>query len=93
MTSAYDDTNRPFKLARPQQLDELTPDKVVAVVLRLAMEICVLRDRLKTHEQLFAEHSLLMPEDIERFTPSKDDATARQEARNELIEHIINDLS
>ena len=36
---------------------------------------------------------LLSREDIERFTPSEDEAAARQEARNELIENIINDLS
>ena len=93
MATTTDDPSRPFKLPRPRQLDDLTPDQIIAVVWRLAMEICVLRDRLSTHEQLFAEQSLLSREDIERFTPSEDEAAARQEARNELIENIINDLS
>ena len=93
MMTTNDDASRPFKLPRPHQLENLTPDQVVAVVLRLAMEICVLRDRLGTHEQLFAEQSLLSREDIERFTPSENEAAARQKARNELIESIINDLS
>lgn len=93
MTTSNEDTSRPFKLPRPRQLDELTPDQVVAVVLRLAMEICVLRDRIRTHEQLLAEQGSLTPEDIERFTPSKNEAAARQRASNELIESIINDLS
>lgn len=92
-SSSNDDPNRPFKLARPRQIDELTPDQVVAVVLRLSMEICVLRDRLSTHEQLLAEQNLLTPERIDEFRPSKDEASARKKARDELIESIIDDLS
>ena len=88
-----DKEDRPFKLPRPAQLDELSPDQVVAVVMRLAMEICVLRDRLRTHEQLLAAQSLLSPEAIEWYTPSKDEAASRQDARSKLIEGIINDFS
>lgn len=88
-----DDTSRPFKLPRPQQLENLTPDQVVAVVLRLAMEISVLRDRLSTYEELFEERGIVPRADFESFTPSKSEAAARQKARTELIESIINDLS
>ncbi len=93
MATTNDDTSRPFKLTRPRQLKELSPDQYVAVIWRLAMEICVLRDRLGTHEQLFAAQGLLSPEDIEQYTPSENETTARQKARSELIENIINDLS
>lgn len=84
---------RPFRLPRPDQLDELSPDQVVAVVMRLAMEICVLRDRLQTHEQLLDAKNVMPAEEIEGYTPSKDESAARQEARRRLIESIINDLS
>ncbi|MFK7957070.1 MAG: hypothetical protein AB8B96_13330 [Lysobacterales bacterium] len=85
-----DDPNRPFKLPRPNQIKDLSPDQVVAVVLRLAMEVSVLRDRLRTHELLIAE---LSPEDVDQFTPAQDEASARQQARTDLIDSIINDLS
>jgi hypothetical protein len=88
-----DDTDRPHKLPRPHQLENLTPDQVVAVVLRLAMEVSVLRDRLGTYEELFEKHGVLSRDDIEGFKPSKSEAAARQKARTELIESIINDLS
>ncbi len=88
-----EDKDRPFKLPRPQQLETLTPDQVVAVVLRLAMEVSVLRDRLSTHEQLLAEHDLLSPEEVEQFSPSPEQAQARKNARTQLIESIIKDLS
>ena len=94
MTAATgDDASRPHKLPRPRQVQDLSPDQLVAVVWRLAMEICVLRDRLGTHEALFAERSLLSREDIEGHTPSQDESAARLKARTELIESIIDDLS
>jgi hypothetical protein len=91
--SAGEKQERPFKLPRPDQLHELSPDQVVAVVMRLAMEICVLRDRLRTHEELLAGRGVLSPEEIESHTPSKSESAARQEASTRLIESIINDLS
>lgn len=88
-----EDKKRPFKLPRPHQIENLSPDQVVAVVLRLAMEISVLRDRLSTYEELLAEHGVLAREEVEQFTPSKNGTAVRQKARTELIENIINDLS
>ena len=87
------DPNRPYKLPRPRQIGDLSADQLVAVIWRLAMEICVLRDRLGTHEALLAGQDVLSREDIEAYTPSKDESSARLKARNELIENIINDLS
>jgi hypothetical protein len=57
------------------------------------MEIGVLRDRLRTHEKLLVEQSLLSPEAVEDFRPSKQETAARQKANIDLIESIINDLS
>ena len=93
MTAASPDPDRPYKLPRPHQIEELNPDQLVAVIWRLAMEICVLRDRLGTQEQLLLEQSLLSRDDIEGYAPSADEAAARLKARTELIESIINDLS
>ena len=93
MAAASNDAARPHKLPRPRQIQELNPDQLVAVVWRLAMEICVLRDRLGTHEQLLAEKNVLTREDIEAYSPSQDETAARVKARTELIENIITDLS
>ena len=92
-TAAGDDAARPHKLPRPRQIQDLDPDQLVAVIWRLAMEICVLRDRLGTHEELLAGRNVLSAEEIERHTPSQDESAARLKARTELIENIINDLS
>ena len=93
MTAASPDPDRPYKLPRPRQIENLSSDQLVAVIWRLAMEICVLRDRLGTHEELLAGKGVLSREDIEAHAPSKDETAARLQARTELIENIINDLS
>ena len=85
--------DRPFKLPRPNQLEQLTPDQIVAVVLRLAMEVSVLRDRVTTHEVLLSEHGLLNPVEVDQFEPTRQDAAERMKARTELIDSIIKDLS
>ncbi len=93
MAAALPDPNRPYKLARPRQIEDLNPDQLVAVIWRLAMEVCVLRDRLSTHEELLCETGALSQEAIEGHRPSKEQAAARMKGRAELIENIVNDLS
>ena len=88
-----DNVERPHRLRRPDQLESLTPDQIVAVVLRLAMEVSVLRDRLSTHEQLLSDKGVLTRDDVEGFTPSAEDAAARIQARTLLIDGIIKDLA
>ena len=83
----------PQRLPRPRQIDELTPDQIVAVVLRLAMEVSVLRDRLHSHELLLDKHGLLSPDSVDEFQPAPEAEQQRQRARTALIEKIIADLS
>ena len=87
------DTPSPERLARPRQIESLSPDQIVAVVLRLAMEVSVLRDRLHSHELLLAEHDLLSPESVDAFTPGPEANQHRKLERSALIEKIIADLS
>ena len=93
MSAASADPDRPYKLPRPRQIENLSPDQLVAVIWRLAMEICVLRDRIGTHEELLRGNGALSRQAIECHKPSKEEAAARLKARAELIESIINDLS
>lgn len=79
----------PARLARPQQLDSLSPDQLVAVVLQLAMEISVLRERLATHEALLADAGVLDRSAVDAYAPAGDEAARRNADRNALIESII----
>ena len=83
----------PQPIERPRQIDELSPDQLVAALLRLTMEVSVLRDRLATHEALLAEHGLLNPESIDAFEPKADERQQRTQARMQLIDSVMKDLS
>ncbi|MFK8052920.1 MAG: hypothetical protein AB8F65_08075 [Woeseiaceae bacterium] len=85
--------DRPFKLQKPTQLESLTPDQTVAALLRLTMEISVLRDRLKTQEQLLIDNNIISAGAIDQYKPEADDAAARGQQRMQLIEQLINDLT
>jgi hypothetical protein len=83
----------PQPIDRPRQITELTPDQMVAALLRLTMEISVLRDRLASHEALLAEHGLLSTESIDAFQPNAEDRERRTQARLKLIDSLMKDLS
>ncbi len=87
------ETPRPEKLARPNQLKALTQDQLVAALLRLTMEISVLRDRLRTQENLLVDNGVLGADAIDRYEPSAEESALRGESRAALIQQLINDLS
>ena len=82
----------PERLPRPHQLQSLTPDQLVAVVLHLAMEISVLRDRLATHEALLDAGNVMPRETVESFAPDGDESARRTAARAELITALLDKL-
>ncbi|MEM8983344.1 MAG: hypothetical protein AAGC71_09970 [Pseudomonadota bacterium] len=83
----------PQRLARPQLLTELTQDQTVAALLRLAMEISVLRDRVRTQEQLLVEHGVIGADEIDAYAPDADEQALRLRSKTDLIERLISDLS
>jgi len=78
---------------KPNFIADATPDKLVAVTLRLAMEISVLRDQLDTQRALLEKHGILSDTDFENFTPSADQVMQRKAAKEDLIAGMISDLS
>ncbi|MCS6946161.1 MAG: hypothetical protein NZM12_00945, partial [Steroidobacteraceae bacterium] len=53
-----------------QPLDKADVAQLVAVAMRLAMEVATLRDRLATHEALLAQRGVLDSAAIDAYTPS-----------------------
>jgi predicted nucleic acid-binding Zn-ribbon protein len=82
-------TNR---LERPRQIDELSPDQLVAVVLRLTMEISALRERLATNEQLLQQAGIFADNAIDDFKIDAQEKSRRDAERFRLIDNVINDL-
>ena len=77
---------------RPRFLAEPGLDTAVAAILRLAMELSVLRDRLDAHEALAERTGAYTSEDVEGFTPPPDRAARRAAERKRLVEGLMRDL-
>ncbi|QIG53589.1 hypothetical protein G6N82_04980 [Altererythrobacter sp. BO-6] len=78
---------------KPQFLDNPGQDKAVAAILRLAMEISVLRDRIDTHEALAEQSGAYTALDVESYNPDPERAARRAARRKSLIEGLMHDLS
>jgi hypothetical protein len=66
--------------------------QLVAVTMRLAMEVTVLRDRLQTHEVLLARHGLLDAATVDAHVPDAEKQAERDAATRTLIAALAADL-
>lgn len=78
---------------KPEFIAQPNMDKLVAVVLRLAMENSVLRDRIERQEHLLKTHNVLTEKDYETFEPDPEMAKQSQAANFDLIRAIAKDLA
>ena len=67
-------------------------DKMISVIMRLAMENTVLRDRIIRQEKLLIKKGVLSEDDIEDYELDKEASRMSQSESFDLIRAIINDL-
>ena len=84
MSAATSGPSQPLAAADLSQL--------VAVALRLAMEVGALRERLATHEALLARHGLLDAAAVDAYQPDAAEAAARAASARALIEALATDI-
>ena len=77
---------------KPEFMGEQGMDKVVSVVLRLAMEISVLRDTVQMQRDLLIKSNLLDPSNFEDYEIDESEKSKREAANFALIKAIANDL-
>ena len=63
-------------------------DRLLGVVMELASELYVLRDRMRTLEQVLEQKGVLTADDLRDFAPSTEERAARLADRDALIERI-----
>ncbi|MFK7887952.1 MAG: hypothetical protein AB8G16_13920 [Gammaproteobacteria bacterium] len=90
-----DDPTKPntSKYQRPTQIEHLSHDQLVAALLRITMEVSVIRDRLSTCESLLHKHGIFDVDAIENYHIDADESAQRTAARMSLIEKVVGDLS
>lgn len=88
-TTATRQPSRRAKGAQPHFFDDPNIDRLMTMVMNMAAEISVLRERLDTHEQVAAQKGAFTPADLEAYKPSDTVADAREAWRKKFIERLL----
>ena len=80
---------RKAKGKRPSYLSDPTSEKMLAMLMALAGEVSVMRDRMETIERLSEKKNVFSLEDIENYVPSDQEQAVRQERRAEYLQRIF----
>lgn len=74
---------------RPVYLDNTDNDKLLAIIMALAGEVSVLRERLDTIEKLVVAKGIISSEDIENYQPDAQVNEEREQWRADYIARIL----
>ena len=80
---------RKAKGKRPAFFDDPQIDTVMGIVMALAGEVSVLRERLDTIEHVAAAKGLFTQKDIEAYRPDDAVVTERERWRAEYLERVL----
>jgi hypothetical protein len=69
--------------------DDPAVDRVLGIVMELAAEVYVLRERLRTVEQMLDERGAISRADLEAYRPSAEERAARLAERDAFIARIM----
>jgi hypothetical protein len=78
---------------RPYFMKDPDVDRLLAMVMALAGEVSVLRDRLDTHERLAAAGKVATPQNIEAYSADEAVEDARETARAAMLSRVFRILS
>jgi hypothetical protein len=74
---------------RPYFLEDKDSERVLNIVMALAQEVGVMRERMDTIERLLEKNKTISRADIEAFAPSKTEAAERGLLMQEFITRIL----
>lgn len=83
---------RKSKGKRPKYLDESSSDHLLSMIMVLAEELAVSRERADTLERLLEAHGMVSRDEIEQYVPSRDVGTERQVKHSEFISRLLRSL-
>ncbi len=86
------ETGTPIAGDNPVYLPDPVLDATVRMVVELAAQVWVDRERLLVVEQLLAERGVVTREAIEHYQPSPEVAAAWKARRNQFVEDVFKPL-
>ena len=78
---------------RPVFFEDPVNDRLLAMIMSLLGEICVLRERLDAQERLAQAHGLWSPADIDAYEPDAEARAARTRERDAQLERVLKVLT
>tara|TARA_B100000686_G_scaffold327100_1_gene385667 strand:- start:330 stop:689 length:360 start_codon:yes stop_codon:yes gene_type:complete len=80
---------RKSKGKRPDYAGAVLTDQLVSMVMALAGEVSVLRERLDTVERIAAEKDVLSSADIDAYEPDADTLAQRDKWRADYLDRVL----
>jgi hypothetical protein len=80
------------KALHPHFFEDPNVDRLMTMVMNLAAEVSVLRERLDTHEQVASAKKLFTPADIEAFEPGDQVREDRDAWRNRFLDRLMHSV-
>ena len=77
------------KGGRPLFLETPAQDDLLAIVVAVAQELAVMRERADTVERLLVQKGILGPDDIEQYKPDQSVDLAREQWRQDYLGRIF----
>ena len=77
------------KGGRPLFLETPAQDDLLAIVVALAQELAVMRERADTVERLLVQKGILGPEDIEKYRPDQSIDLMRERWRQDYLGRVF----
>jgi len=74
---------------RPQFFEDSAVDEAMSMIMVLASEVSVLRDRLDTWERVAEKHEVLARAALEEFVPDEEALTAREAERQDFLQRLF----
>jgi len=88
MSNEHIKLKRKAKGQRPLYFQDPDIDRLLAMLMGLVGEVCVIRDRLDTVERLVQKHGLFSQKDIENFVLSEQVLHERARLRETLLGEV-----
>jgi hypothetical protein len=79
---------------RPEQtfFDDPALDRAAGMIMTLAAEVWVLRDRLRAMERLLEQAGTLPPGALDTYLPDKAEAEALAADRQDFVKHLMDNV-
>ena len=74
---------------RPTYFSDPATDRLFVIVMTMAEELAVLRDRLDSFERVAETNGVVSRSEIEAFVPSASAADEREARRQEYVERLL----